>query len=323
VSDAEQVAEQGKGALNDVKQALVTNVSCSSSASSSSTDQNAAAPSSSAPSSSSSASPSSSATQGKQSSFDQETKKWNLCGLELQITKLQIACLHEVVKQSENDLKPGECLVYRDLEKVNGDHGNKAKRILNLTKQSESISGEILTNLVLVRISRDSLGEDLKVLKVSHICTNPETRVVDAYFASNVFNHHFGLGKEGLFHGFHKICVFGGHGLNLTADETMRTFFFSRIDRSLAIAEGPFFGLWRGSHQIHVPGDHGPHYASNRCDDAGAEAKRFKRLLGTHDRQADANNTQQTTDNRQTYTKWGLNSHQSSITCTQRLRLCL
>jgi hypothetical protein len=146
------------------------------------------------------------------------------------------------VKDIEDNLLPGEVVVFRDF--------------VNTSSQSGKVS-----NLVLVLLWRTTKGGALQVRKIHNFCTDKQHRSCDAAYVFDVFR--FLLTKTNEFKGFHKIYLSGDHGPHFTC---VKTFWH----------ESQFCELYgKELHVIYLCSYH----AFNRCDRAGLEAVVLDHIL--------------------------------------------
>ena len=147
-----------------------------------------------------------------------------------------------VSKTIEGDLKPGQCMVYRDFVNMYTHEGKK------------------MTNLVLVVVYRTEDGGPLHVFKFNNLCTDKNTSSSDAYFVADVFDYYFGKGPghSTFFKDFSEIFIVGDHGSHFSSQQTV-------YNESC---------MWRKyGKTIHIYSLCSYH-AYNRCDGAGVEMKR-------------------------------------------------
>jgi hypothetical protein len=136
------------------------------------------------------------------------------------------------LKDIENRLKPGCCVVFRDF--------------VNSTSQNGKV-----TDLVLVVVWKE--GNQVKIRKIHNFCTEEHERSTDAAYVFDVFRFHLSASTE--FAPFHKIYLSGDHGPHFTAKETFWH-------------ESQFKNLYgKDVHLIYLCSYH----AFNRCDRAGYE----------------------------------------------------
>lgn len=81
----------------------------------------------------------------------------------------------------EDDLKPRECVVYRDF--------------VSQYLFGAELLGQKMNNLQLVLVWRDEAGS-LTSLKVANFCGDKHSNAHDAYFTADVFNFHLGTPKD-------------------------------------------------------------------------------------------------------------------------------
>ena len=121
----------------------------------------------------------------------------------------QFECCRAVVKQIEEDLLPGEAVVYRDFVACYNSQGHK------------------LQNLVLVLLYRTNIGRPLQSFQLNHYCDNKDSQSNDAYYVADVFEFHLkeaGQGGSGIFKellGIRKIWLVGDHGSHFSAAATV------------------------------------------------------------------------------------------------------
>jgi hypothetical protein len=195
-------------------------------------------------------------TVRRQAIYEQDSEEWDKCRRELNALNQRICDTKKLVrnynlhleqfekcrayaKDIEENLKPGECLVFRDFVNQYGGEGDK------------------VANLVLVRVSRDELGQPI-VVKVSHPCTDEDSNSTDAYYVADVFAYHMSTADPGLFESFHTIYVVGDHGSHFSCNDTLRNeaSFYKKYKKELR----PIFLC--------------SYHAYNRCDAAGVEFMR-------------------------------------------------
>jgi hypothetical protein len=141
------------------------------------------------------------------------------------------------VKQVEENLKPGECLMYRDF-------------VNQYTHDGKCV------NLVLVVMWREEEHHELNILKIHNICTDKDSNSSDPYFVAAVMKHQL---KSELFDKFHTIYCSGDHGTHFSAVQTIYN-------------EGTFFEKYGKKFVVLFLCSY---HAYNRCDSAGVEAKRI------------------------------------------------
>ena len=166
---------------------------------------------------------------------------------------LQYEACRPYVKSIEENLKVGECLVYRDFVNQHTGTGNK------------------MNNLVLVVRWREHEDEPLRTRKINNFCHDAETNSCDVYFVHDVFDFHLkpaSSTSSGLFEKFSKIYISGDHGPHFAGKSTL--FNESRMKK-------------RYGKEIHIVSLCSYH-AYNRCDAAGVESKRLAKLLGIDDK---------------------------------------
>ena len=142
----------------------------------------------------------------------------------------------------QENLKPKECLIYRDFVNQYTPDGK-------------------LTNLVLVCIWRETEGGEQQVLKIHHLCTNKNAQSTDAHYVADVFKYHLERKKkgEGLFAKFHTLYLSGDHGPHFISKETV--YHESTWYKEYNVKVHCYFLC--------------SYHAHNRCDSAGREAKRI------------------------------------------------
>ena len=148
------------------------------------------------------------------------------------------------IKDLERNLKPGECVLYRDF--VNQYNANQAK----------------VANLQLVVLSRDKIGAPLTVQKISNFCSDKDTASCDSFFVADVMAFHMtpkGKHSSGLLSGFSKIYQCGDHGPHF-------------VSRQTVLNESRFHELYEIELENHFLCSY---HAYNRCDGAGVESKRL------------------------------------------------
>jgi hypothetical protein len=142
-----------------------------------------------------------------------------------------------LVKEVQDNLKPGECLIYRDF-------------VNQYTSDGKCI------NLVLVLLWRERELQELNILKIHNVCTDRIHGGADSYFVAAVFKHHL---ESALFERFHTIFISGDHGPHFTSAQTIynESTFYPKYGKKIVC-------LFLCSY-----------HAYNRCDSAGVEAKRI------------------------------------------------
>lgn len=144
------------------------------------------------------------------------------------------------VKSIQEGLKPGEMLMYRDFVNQYTHNGQ-------------------LKNLVLVCMWRETVCNELNILKIHNFCTDKNTAHTTSHFVADVFKHHFDEGKKGgLFGRFKKIYISGDHGPHFSSMDTifMESTYWEKYGVEI---ECVFLCSY---------------HAYNRCDQAGVEAKK-------------------------------------------------
>ena len=149
------------------------------------------------------------------------------------------------IQQLEEDLKPGEGLIYRDF--VN-DHDE---------------SGAKVCNLQLVLVERKVTDGPLVLVNLANFA---DKEACDAWFTADVFDFHLSRGDNhhpGLFDHLNKLYICGDHGPHFSANNTIlnETTFFRRYGKTL--------------HCVFLCSYH----AYNRCDAAGVVPKRLASQL--------------------------------------------
>jgi hypothetical protein len=148
------------------------------------------------------------------------------------------------IKDLERNLKPGECVLYRDF--VNQYNANQAK----------------VANLQLVILSRDKIGAPLTVQKISNFCSDKDSASCDSFFVADVMAFHLtpkGKHSSGLLSGFSKIYQCGDHGPHF-------------VSRQTVLNESRFHELYGIELENHFLCSY---HTYNRCDGAGVESKRL------------------------------------------------
>ena len=119
----------------------------------------------------------------------------------------QFEVCRAVVKRIEENLVPGECVLYRDFVALYNCEGNKVQ------------------NLVLVALWRMQPGEPLRVFKFSNYCDDKDTRSADAYYVADVFDFYFGQGEHHCkffqVNNITKIYISGDHGPHFSSIQTI------------------------------------------------------------------------------------------------------
>jgi len=149
----------------------------------------------------------------------------------------------------QNNLKPGECLVFRDFVNQHNELGKK------------------VNNLVLVILYREVENGELLVYNISNICEFANGGSCDAYFVADVFDFHLRRDGSGLFKQFHTISISGDHGPHFSSGETVynESTFFKKFEKKVQV----FFLC--------------SYHAFNRCDAAGAAVKTLAGQLEKED----------------------------------------
>ena len=162
----------------------------------------------------------------------------------------QFETCRATIKKIEDNLVPGEALVYRDFVACYNCEGHKVQ------------------NLVLVVEWRTEVGGPLRVMKLNNYCSDPDSRSSDAHYVADVFEFHMRTGKDGdssyysnIFRMNKITTVFlsGDHGPHFSAAATIynESTFLSMYGIRLLT----FFLC--------------SYHAYNRCDGAGVEGKRL------------------------------------------------
>ena len=162
------------------------------------------------------------------------------------------------VEDIKSNLQPRQAVVYRDFVNM-------------YMKRDGEKSGNQLKDLQLVVMWRDKLGEDLKVVKLSHLCSDRETYSCDSFFTADVFDYqlsppddtHEGfLNKDK----FDKLYIVGDHGPHFSAKETV--WHESQFQERYGVEVESVFLC--------------SYHAYNRCDAAGLEVKRLGEWAAAH-----------------------------------------
>jgi hypothetical protein len=122
----------------------------------------------------------------------------------LHVKQLEVG--RKETKKLENNLKVGECMVIRDFVNHH-DHGGSHVKCLHW-----------------VLMWRDVAGADVKILKLRHYCSDPDTMMTDVFFTADVMDFHLNpdnAHNPGLFDNFHKVYFVGDHGPHFAAADTL------------------------------------------------------------------------------------------------------
>lgn len=146
------------------------------------------------------------------------------------------------LKQIEHELKPGQCLCYRDFVNQHNAEGGK------------------VVNLVLCLLWREQEQGPLFVLNIYNFCTDKQSQSADAYHVADVMD--FQLQKKsatnpGTFDAFSEIFFAGDHGPHLSSVQTMYN-------------ESCFYEKYNKEVESHFLCSY---HAFNRCDGAGVQPK--------------------------------------------------
>jgi hypothetical protein len=109
--------------------------------------------------------------------------------------KAQYAKCRRVVQKIEDELEPGECLVYRDFV------------------CQYCASGAKMSNLQLVCVYRNKKGGQLRQMQVSNFSLMESN---DKYYVADVMDLHLREGGSGLLKKFKKITISGDHGTHFS-----------------------------------------------------------------------------------------------------------
>jgi hypothetical protein len=172
--------------------------------------------------------------QGKVAEYERHLDQFNAC--------------RPYMQQLEENLQPGECIVYRDFVNQYSDEGH-------------------VSNLVFVVLWRDNTSGLLKVRKIHNFCTNPLYSSCSADYVATVFDWHLS-GKSREFDNFNKIYLSGDHGAHFSSAPTM--YHESMIQKKYGKELELVFLC--------------SYHAFNRCDRAGLEPKLLaaaKKLLNS------------------------------------------
>jgi hypothetical protein len=164
----------------------------------------------------------------------------------------QFEVCRDYIHSIEDNLKIGECVVYRDF--------------VSQYLFGADFLGDKMNNLQLVLVWRDTESNCLTSFKVANFCGDKATMNHDAYFTADVFDFHLGCGDEKtsndfsrLFQTFDTIYMVGDHGGPFSSKQTfyneslMQTKYKKKI-RVLFLCS---------------------YHAYSRADGAGAEPKRL------------------------------------------------
>ena len=118
----------------------------------------------------------------------------------------QLAKARAEAKKTEDNLKPGECMVIRDFVNHH-DHGGKHVKCLHW-----------------VLMWRETVGGPIFRLKLRHYCSDKRSMSTDSYYQADVTDFH--LNEENplcprLFEDFHTIYFVGDHGPHFSSHDTM------------------------------------------------------------------------------------------------------
>jgi hypothetical protein len=156
----------------------------------------------------------------------------------------QFKVCRKAVQSQEENLKPGECLVYRDFVNQHTCSGNK------------------MINLVLVCIWKEESGDKF-MLKLNHFCSDVNSSSSDPYYVADVFDFHLHEKDQhhsGFLSSFHTIYISGDHGSHFSSIATM----YNESRMKFKYSSRP---------KIHVLSLCSYH-CYNLCDGAGVESKR-------------------------------------------------
>jgi hypothetical protein len=160
----------------------------------------------------------------------------------------QYECCRAVIKKIEENLKVGECVMYRDFVAAYNCEGKKVQ------------------NLVLVVLYRDAPNGPLKTFKFNNLCDDKRTRSADPAYVADVFEFYFGKNVDPKYNcdffrrnKITRVYVSGDHGTHFSSIQTM--FNESRFKEEYGIELIAFFLC--------------SYHAYNRCDGAGVETKRI------------------------------------------------
>ena len=125
-----------------------------------------------------------------------------------EIHKQQYEYCRKVCRGIEDNLKPNECIVYRDFVNQHNWTGGK------------------VWNLVMTMLWREPLptgGSTLRVRKIHNVCTDKDTGGATAWFMADVWRFHMGKKSKnnpGYFDKFDRICICGDHGPHFSCPKT-------------------------------------------------------------------------------------------------------
>jgi hypothetical protein len=158
----------------------------------------------------------------------------------------QVKNCRKNLREIEQKLKKGECLIFRDF-------------VNNQTDQMSKIK-----NLVLVLLWKNVDDGELHVRKISNYCSDKESSSTDAGFVKHVFKFHLDKhASSGEFAGFTKLIIAGDHGSHFSALETIlhESTFLERYNMEVRLV---FLCSY---------------HAFNRCDRAGQEGVLLAKAL--------------------------------------------
>jgi transcriptional regulator with XRE-family HTH domain len=160
----------------------------------------------------------------------------------------QYECCRAVIKKIEEDLKVGECVMYRDFVAAYNCEGKKVQ------------------NLVLVVLYRDAPNGPLKTYKFNNLCDDKKTRSADPAYVADVFEFYFGKHVDPQYNcdffrrnKITRVYLSGDHGTHFSSIQTMYN--ESRFKEEYGVEFVLFFLC--------------SYHAYNRCDGAGVETKRI------------------------------------------------
>ena len=160
----------------------------------------------------------------------------------------QYECCRAVIKKIEEDLKVGECVMYRDFVAAYNCEGKKVQ------------------NLVLVVLYRDAPNGPLKTYKFNNLCDDKRTRSADPAYVADVFEFYFGKHVDPQYNcdffrrnKITRVYLSGDHGTHFSSIQTMYN--ESRFKEQYGVEFVLFFLC--------------SYHAYNRCDGAGVETKRI------------------------------------------------
>lgn len=160
---------------------------------------------------------------------------------------MQYEYCRDNLKEIEENLKPGELLIWRDF--VNQHTYQNAK----------------VSNLVLVLMWRDSVGGPVYILKINNVCADKDTNGTDSYFVADVFDNLF---RSDFMTRFFVIYIAGDHGSHFCSTAT----FFNEST----------FRMKYGKHVVCL--FLCSYHCYNRCDRAGLELKILAAIAFDNDR---------------------------------------